>query len=555
MNTEITSKQQLADKIKSSSNILVTVSRNPSVDELASAIALTLALDKLDKHATAVFSGDIPPAINFLEPEKTFENNADSLRDFVISLDKDKADRLRFKPDGDMVRIYITPYKTKLSADDLSFSDGEFNIELVVAIGVDNRDELDDAIASHGRILHSAIAATIGLDEQKDQLGTISWQDKNSSSYSEMIDSLITGLSGAKDFIDSQIATALLTGIVSATEQFRNAKTSASVMTIAANLMAKGANQQLIASELSGAEVAAQPNANPDKPVRDGIEISHELDNGETWNQVKDQASQLATEDAKIADTNAQAAIRETQTQLREIAPPAASVPSPVSMPMPPSAESPIIPASSITTPTLATPPINSDLPPVQPPIAGTAELDNLIARASSSAQAIDDIKNLNNPDLSHGAPYINNSISPINSALMDEDADTTPAGPNINNADFGDDTHLVITPPNPTGTNLPIASQENNQSISANPTLSFSPDPSSVSTIPGAAIDSLPPLPPLNSDAPSIEDLTRSATEAATKPIEPTTPAPIANPIASPMINNAPAPTNDPSQFQIPGM
>jgi hypothetical protein len=36
------------------------VSTNPTVGQLAAAIGLTLALDKLDKHATAVFSGHAP---------------------------------------------------------------------------------------------------------------------------------------------------------------------------------------------------------------------------------------------------------------------------------------------------------------------------------------------------------------------------------------------------------------------------------------------------------------------------------------------------------------
>jgi nanoRNase/pAp phosphatase (c-di-AMP/oligoRNAs hydrolase) len=56
-------KQQIVDKIKSSSNILVTVSTDPSVDELSAALGLTLMLNKMNKHATAVFSGAIPPAI------------------------------------------------------------------------------------------------------------------------------------------------------------------------------------------------------------------------------------------------------------------------------------------------------------------------------------------------------------------------------------------------------------------------------------------------------------------------------------------------------------
>ena len=240
-------KTQIAAKAKDATNILVTVSRDPSVDELAAALALTFMLDKLGKHATAVFSGAIPPAINFLEPEKTFEDSTSSLRDFIISLDKDKADRLRYKVDGDVVKVFITPYKTKISEKDLEFSEGEFNVELVVAIGVEKKDDLDGAIAAHGRILHNATVATINLDG-KGSLGTISWADATASSYSELVaglgDSLQDGL------LDEQIATALLTGLVSATDQFRNDKTSPKVMTLAAQLMAAGANQQLIASEL-----------------------------------------------------------------------------------------------------------------------------------------------------------------------------------------------------------------------------------------------------------------------------------------------------------------
>ncbi|MDR0956223.1 MAG: hypothetical protein LBM73_03795, partial [Candidatus Nomurabacteria bacterium] len=151
---------QIVAKLKGATNILVTVARDPNVDALAAALALTFMLDKLGKHCTAVFSGQIPPAINFLEPAKTFESNADSLRDFIISLDKEKADRLRYKVDGDFVRIFITPYKTKIDQDDLEFSEGDFNVQAVVAIGVEKRDELDAAIAQHGRILHDASVAT-----------------------------------------------------------------------------------------------------------------------------------------------------------------------------------------------------------------------------------------------------------------------------------------------------------------------------------------------------------------------------------------------------------
>ena len=153
--------QDIINRIKQVNNILVTVKANPTVDDLSAALGLTIALNNFGKHATAVFSGQIPNAMSFLKPEKTFENDVHSLRDFIISLNKDKADKLRFAKDGDIVKIYITPYKATITSQDLSYTEGDFNVEMVLAIGISSQQELDSVIATHGRILHEATVATI----------------------------------------------------------------------------------------------------------------------------------------------------------------------------------------------------------------------------------------------------------------------------------------------------------------------------------------------------------------------------------------------------------
>ena len=93
--------RKIADKIKNSENILVALSRDPSVDEIAAAIGLALFLDGIQKHTTAIYSGRTPDALAFLRPEETFETDTDSLQDFIIALSKDKADHLRYKLDGE----------------------------------------------------------------------------------------------------------------------------------------------------------------------------------------------------------------------------------------------------------------------------------------------------------------------------------------------------------------------------------------------------------------------------------------------------------------------
>jgi len=264
---DVKTKQQIVDKIKSSSNVLVTVSNSPSVDALSAALGLSLVLTKLKKHATAIFSGSIPPAITFLEPEKTFEGTTDSLRDFIIALDKEKADHLRYKVDGDMVKIFITPYKTTISSKDLDFSQGDYNVELVLALGVDNQEHLDKALESHGQILHDATVITATASNQPSTLGSINWNDMQASSLSEMVVGLTELLKteGSEAILDQQNSTAFLTGIVAETARFSNGKTSSKAMNMAAQLMAAGADQQLVATKLqeasSVAPVAGQPVA------------------------------------------------------------------------------------------------------------------------------------------------------------------------------------------------------------------------------------------------------------------------------------------------------
>ncbi len=258
MNDGQSAKQQIVEQIKQNSSILVTVSTDPSVDELSAALGLTILLNKLNKHATAVVSGKLPPAIEFLDPNKTFESTVDSLRDFIIALDKEKADHLRYKVDGDVVKIFITPYRTTISEDDLDFSQGDYNVELVLALGVKSQDQLDKALEAHGRILHDATVATLTCEEPSD-LGSISWNEPGASSISEMVTSMSEAIKSGDKVIDEQVATALLTGIVAATDRFSNNKTSSKVMTMAAQLMAAGANQQLIAAKLEEAhEIGAE---------------------------------------------------------------------------------------------------------------------------------------------------------------------------------------------------------------------------------------------------------------------------------------------------------
>lgn len=327
-------KQQVIDKLKQAEKVLVTVSKNPSVDALSAALGLTLLLDDQKKYATAIFSGETPPALAFLEPEKTFDDTTDSLRDFIIALNKEKADHLRYKVVDDAVKIFITPYKTTITEDDLEFSQGDYNVELVIALGVDSQEDLDAALDNHGQILHDASIVTVSAGEGTSSLGGIDWHDPSASSLSEMIAGIADSLKEQKakpekgpkaaTTLTKPIATALLTGIVAETERFSNDRTTSRSMTVAATLMAAGADQQLIANELQSAveadtsdqiaSVEAEPETNEPDPaeVKDtavgGLSIQHDEPVAKEEAVEARPVETLAELDARVRETPAQEA-------------------------------------------------------------------------------------------------------------------------------------------------------------------------------------------------------------------------------------------------------
>ncbi len=560
-------KAQLIQKIKAVNNILVTVSRNPSVDQLVSALALAMALNKLGKRSVAVFSGQIPAEIHFLDPEKVFESNADSLRDFIISISVDKADRMQVKPEGDFVKVYITPYRTTITPDDLRFEDGDFNIELIIAIGVASRDELDASIASHGKIFHNAVTATMNLSKLNDALGTISWQDERLGCYSEMCYSLAVGLAGNdKSLIDSSVATAFLTGVVSATDQFRNSVTTPAIMSLSAELMAKGANQQLVTSELESAK---------EKQKDEAAEAVEEEDHSISFS--RDQADRQ-TKSASPHPVEAETVVSHSDSAVRESSPYAGYVEptSPAPTESSPSSNQPE-PAVNNSQPELVVPeraasamPVDRPEPQPVPPTPTTEPVvqdrssesqpyledpnsqvtglptiaDGASLQKDSGSYLVDDIDGVRDSRAHDDLPFNQpNQVSPIPpvGAMSNPNPTAMPAQPLMPGAmDVAVPTPEAIPPapanltqtpstmglpPTPIGQQMTDGLPENNPQ-------------------PGAA--SLPPLPPTptagldTTNLPPASPAVPSAPEQPAPVPQPTTPGQAANP-------------SDPGQFVIP--
>lgn len=572
---DIKAKQQIIDKIKDSTNILVTVSNDPSVDALSAMLGLTVVLDKLDKHGTAVFSGEVPPAIKFLKPEKTVESTVDSLRDFIIALDKEKADHLRYKVEGDMVKIFITPYRTTISSDDLEFSQGDYNVELVLALGVDEQDHLDAALEAHGRILHDATVATITAGDVESDLGSIDWHDASASSLSEMIAGIIDGIKGKeKTLLDEQSATALLTGVVAETDRFSNEKTSAKAMTVAAALMAAGADQQLIATKLqenheidANAPTTLDPKHDDDEHDSGAPEVTDDDVVAETEAKARDTVllNIAHDDDATLADIEKEThavhkvvpeehvpeegpteQIHEAYVPEPESAPVLTPEPAPQPAPLPESAPvftpapaeplpapapEPVVPEPQpASAPFLAPAPSATELPDQEPSLGGT--LNATTEEAAEDARALD--ADQNKTILSH-ATTIDTPAATPNEPMIEHEKVIQPLG------------DLGVPAPEPAF--APVAEPAPSLNPVYGVDVSGPATPSSLGLPMPPSLDSqVPPTgSPAISSAYALEDEPERLGDIfpAGAPQPPQTPPPTIAPPVAP---------NDPSQFQIPG-
>ena len=251
---------KVADKIQHATNILIALSKDPNVDEISAAIALAFVLDQQKKHVTAIYSGQTPNALEFLRPEETFQKDISGLQDFIIALNKSKADHLIYQVEGDYVKILITPYKGQIKKEDLEYSYSDYNVDLVIVFNVNSGSEIDSALSEYGRIMHDAMAINI-TSSVPGRFADLEWSDPSKSSVCEMVYNLLGELE--IDNTPQEVATALLTGILSATERFSNNRTKPTTMAVASKLMEAGADQQLISSNILKAETPAVAAENP----------------------------------------------------------------------------------------------------------------------------------------------------------------------------------------------------------------------------------------------------------------------------------------------------
>lgn len=251
---ELTPKQQTSEAIRQSESILITTAQRPTVDQVAATLALSMVIRKFGKKVTTVISDQLPTGVNFLDTT-IVDRELVGLRDFVIQVDATRSpvDSLRYDIDGSKLNIFLTPTSGSLSERDVRFTYGESDLDfdLAIVVGVGIRARIDRIYTKFADLFARVPVVNMDFRRSNEGYGAVNLIDPSASSLCEIVvalsESLQTGM------IDPAIATVLLTGLMGATDKFTASHTSAKSLTIAAQMMALGADQQRVVRGLFGA--------------------------------------------------------------------------------------------------------------------------------------------------------------------------------------------------------------------------------------------------------------------------------------------------------------
>lgn len=242
--------KQIIDLIGRSQKILILASSPPDGDSLGSAVALYMAFQKLGKDSTVICSDLVPDVLQFLPNMKVIGNKGATSNDFIITLDCSavKVDSIKSAIEDNKVNIIITPKNGRFTPDQVSFNKGKTDYDLIITVDCAELNQLKGFYENNIELFHEIPVINIDHHISNTHFGKINYVDIMASSTTELLLPMLEDMSRESQIqlIDEDIATLLLTGIITDTGSFQNANTTPRSFARSAQLIGYGARQQEI---------------------------------------------------------------------------------------------------------------------------------------------------------------------------------------------------------------------------------------------------------------------------------------------------------------------
>lgn len=243
--------QQIKQILQDKKNVLVVFRNNASGDTVASAVALSLFLEKLKKQVDIVSDGFVlPKSLSFLLKAEEIKSNFNFLQKFIINIDIKQTglQELSYDLKDEKLRIFVTPKNGFLTRDNIQTAQSDFKYEVIFVIDTPDLESLGSIYDNNTELFYKRPIINIDHNLTNEHFGQINYLESTATSTAEVIFNFIEQL--GKEYLDEQIATALLTGIIANTRSFKTANIKPQTLSIASKLIGLGAKRDHIVQNL-----------------------------------------------------------------------------------------------------------------------------------------------------------------------------------------------------------------------------------------------------------------------------------------------------------------
>ncbi len=246
----LTPNEQAAKLIERAHQILIVTREHPTHDSISSIIALGLILKKVNKKFDIVVPGyDEKNHPGFLA-KLPIRTKPGAMRAFHIKLDVSKTPLSELMYDvkqGELI-MTLVPKSGEWSEADVKTDLGRDRYDLVIAVDAPDMKSLGREFISHSDFLYRTDILNIDHSPSNEHWGQVNLVDLNTVSSSESLYRFL--MSWRKDLLDSEIATALLAGMIAKTKSFRTKNVTPKTLAASSRLLEVGAKREEIVKQL-----------------------------------------------------------------------------------------------------------------------------------------------------------------------------------------------------------------------------------------------------------------------------------------------------------------
>ncbi len=233
--------------------LLVVPHANVDPDGLGAALACYQIFSQLGKEVTVICPDTKPENLRFLPGYEKLQQTVEGSQNFVITVNlkgEVEVDKLRYTVEDNKVNIIVMPKSGRITPGNITFGDTRPAYDMIIAVDTADLSLMGGFYTDNIDLFSSVPILNIDHHISNTGYGQLQLIDTTAASATEVLYDWFIHEPDLKDHITSDIATLLLTGLITDTRSFQNPNTTPRSLEVAADLLELGARQQEIVQHI-----------------------------------------------------------------------------------------------------------------------------------------------------------------------------------------------------------------------------------------------------------------------------------------------------------------